>query len=209
MIETVIALLMIVNNEIKEHRIQESMSECLKGKRVASIPARAKGNDAMIMRQCTSEYKIKPVNETIRKLHNLKPKQRMKPTELWLGISTDEIQRMKESIMYNINYFYPLIYHNMSRAECMNFFKENNFPVPVKSSCVFCPFHSDKFWRSLKKENGSAWKMSVEVDKIIRDHPKLKEKQYLHKSCEPLSEINFQDNQTDLFEEECEGYCGI
>ncbi len=36
MIETVIALLMIVNNEIKEHRIQESMSECLKGKRVAS-----------------------------------------------------------------------------------------------------------------------------------------------------------------------------
>ena len=36
MIETVVALLMIVNNEIKEHRIQDSMSECLKGKRVAS-----------------------------------------------------------------------------------------------------------------------------------------------------------------------------
>ena len=36
MIETVVALLMIINNEIKEHRIQESMSECLKGKRVAS-----------------------------------------------------------------------------------------------------------------------------------------------------------------------------
>ena len=35
MIETVVALLMIVNNEIKEHRIQPSMSECLKGKRVA------------------------------------------------------------------------------------------------------------------------------------------------------------------------------
>ena len=35
MIETVIALLMIVNDEIKEHRIQESMSECLKGKRIA------------------------------------------------------------------------------------------------------------------------------------------------------------------------------
>ena len=36
MIETVIALLMIVNGEIKEHRIQESMSKCLKGKRVAN-----------------------------------------------------------------------------------------------------------------------------------------------------------------------------
>ena len=35
MIETVIALLMIIDHEIKEHRIQATMSECLKGKRVA------------------------------------------------------------------------------------------------------------------------------------------------------------------------------
>ena len=35
MIEVVIALLMIVDHEIKENRIQPSMSECLKGKRVA------------------------------------------------------------------------------------------------------------------------------------------------------------------------------
>ena len=35
MIEQVIALLMIVDHEIKEHRIQASMSDCLKGKRIA------------------------------------------------------------------------------------------------------------------------------------------------------------------------------
>ena len=35
MVEMVVALLMIVNGEIKEHRIQPSMSECLKGKRIA------------------------------------------------------------------------------------------------------------------------------------------------------------------------------
>lgn len=35
MVEVVVALLMIVNGEIKEHRIQESMSKCLKGKRIA------------------------------------------------------------------------------------------------------------------------------------------------------------------------------
>jgi hypothetical protein len=34
-VETVVALLMIVNNEIKEHRIQDSMSSCLRGKRTA------------------------------------------------------------------------------------------------------------------------------------------------------------------------------
>jgi len=35
MAELVIALLMIVNGEINEARIQTSMSECLKGKRIA------------------------------------------------------------------------------------------------------------------------------------------------------------------------------
>ena len=36
MIEVVVALLMIVNGEIKEHRIQPAMSDCLKGKRIAN-----------------------------------------------------------------------------------------------------------------------------------------------------------------------------
>ena len=35
MTELIVALLMIINGEIKEHRIQESMSDCLKGKRIA------------------------------------------------------------------------------------------------------------------------------------------------------------------------------
>ena len=35
MIETVVALLMFVNGEIKEHLIQENMAACLRGKRHA------------------------------------------------------------------------------------------------------------------------------------------------------------------------------
>jgi len=35
MVEIVVALLMIINGEIKEHRIQDSMYTCLKGKRIA------------------------------------------------------------------------------------------------------------------------------------------------------------------------------
>ena len=35
MVETVVALLMFINGEIKEHRIQENMATCLRGKRVA------------------------------------------------------------------------------------------------------------------------------------------------------------------------------
>ena len=35
MIESVVALLMFVNGEIKEHRIQDNMAACLRGKRQA------------------------------------------------------------------------------------------------------------------------------------------------------------------------------
>ena len=35
MIETVFALLLILDHEIKEHRIQDSLSSCLKAKRYA------------------------------------------------------------------------------------------------------------------------------------------------------------------------------
>ena len=48
-VETVVALLMIVNQEIKEHRIQESMSVCLKGKRIAERQLKAGGS---IQYQC-------------------------------------------------------------------------------------------------------------------------------------------------------------
>ena len=41
MVGEIVALLMFVGAEIKEHRIQPSMSECLKGKRLATRTASA------------------------------------------------------------------------------------------------------------------------------------------------------------------------
>ena len=184
-----------------------------RGKNWVTIPAFG-DRDGFNMRQCTSDYKVKPVNQTIRKLHELAPRKRMKPTELWLGISLDEIERVKESREYNITFFYPLLYKGMSRNDCVDFFKENNFPVPVKSACVFCPFHSNKFWSGIQKENGDAWEKSIKVDRAIRKatHPRTGEREvfYLHPSKRPLEEIDFDDGQESLFEGyDCEGYCGL
>jgi len=49
MIETVFALLLIIDNEIKEHRIQESLSQCLKAKRYAM---RDKSTNDRVTYQC-------------------------------------------------------------------------------------------------------------------------------------------------------------
>ncbi len=52
MSELIIALLMIVNGEIKEHRIQESMSNCLKGKRHATRGEKKYNSNSKIQHQC-------------------------------------------------------------------------------------------------------------------------------------------------------------
>ena len=64
--EVVIALLLIINGEIKEHRIQDSMSQCLKGKRVAS-----RGVSKSIEYQCIkslAETEIYMGEKSIKKL---------------------------------------------------------------------------------------------------------------------------------------------
>ena len=50
-------------------------------------------------RQCTSEYKLQPIRNKTRELLGLKPRQRSKDlfAETWIGISWDEIQRMKKA----------------------------------------------------------------------------------------------------------------
>ena len=68
MIETVVALLMIINGEIKEHRIQPSMSECLKGKRYAQ---RSETGDNLVHQCIRSEAELEQNIDgtwTIRKL---------------------------------------------------------------------------------------------------------------------------------------------
>ena len=49
MVEVVFALLLIVDNEIKEHRIQDSLSKCLKAKRYAM---RDKSENDRVSYQC-------------------------------------------------------------------------------------------------------------------------------------------------------------
>ena len=49
MVEVVFALLLIVDNKIVEHRIQDSISECLKSKRYAMKDKSSKANIEIYM----------------------------------------------------------------------------------------------------------------------------------------------------------------
>jgi len=204
-----------LNNGIPIHVVNERnllqdilKKQNLQGVRLASIPAFSESG-GMVRRQCTGEYKIQPVIKKTRELHGLKPRQRMPKTEMWLGITLDEIQRMKESQLPRIDYVYPLINQRMSRSDCYKVFKRFNFPIPPKSSCTFCPYHSDKNWKEIKQNHPKEWQQCIDVDNAIRDSSKrgLKDKMYLHRSLIPLERIEFADQQ-ELFMCE-EGFCGL
>lgn len=179
------------------------------GNRWASIPAFTE-SQGMVRRQCTAEYKINVVVQEVRKLHGLKKYQRMKPTIMYLGISLDEIQRMKQSQLYNIDYEYPLIDNKITRGDCIKFLEERSFHNIKKSSCTFCPFHNNKQWKEIKQNYPEEWEKIIAVDEAIRDKSKkgLKDKLYLHRSLKPIGEAYLQEDQEELFMCE-EGYCGI
>ena len=68
MIETVVALIMIVNNEINEHRIQQSMSDCLKGKRIAIRQLKQNSNVRYECLKSKAEIEIYLDKKHIKKL---------------------------------------------------------------------------------------------------------------------------------------------
>lgn len=177
--------------------------------RFAKIPAHTSSGGIML-RQCTAEYKIQIVIKEVRRLHKLKKHQRMKPTEMWLGISLDEIQRMKESQLYNVIYKYPLIDKRLTRSDCISFLEQNNFFNVKKSSCTFCPYHNNKAWKEIKQNYPKEWSKAVKLDKVIRNSKQfgIKDELFLHTSLKPLEKAYLQEDQEELFMCE-EGYCGI
>ncbi|GAK12219.1 hypothetical protein JCM19039_1968 [Geomicrobium sp. JCM 19039] len=110
------------------------------------------------MRQCTHEYKIKPIKDFVRRELGYETRQKIKETvHMWRGISTDEIQRVKGSEDKWIAYEHPLIDKNMNRLDCMNYIERAGYSVPPKSSCIGCPFHNNYTWREIKLNDPKSW----------------------------------------------------
>jgi len=172
------------------------------------------GKKGLMMRQCTNDYKIQPIIQQVRKLLGLKKREKIKKhikVDMLMGISKDEVFRMKSNRLPYITNVYPLIDLNMRRQDCINWFKKYYDKTPPRSACIYCPYKNDKEWIHLKTHNPEEWQQVIEFDKKIRNNSRKKEEEvYVHKSCKPIIEVdlNKEDNQLDLFDGLCEGYCG-
>jgi hypothetical protein len=174
---------------------------------------------AAIGRKCTNDYKILPILKKIKEEVGIKRGEKISKVTQWIGISWDEVQRMKESRFPWISHRFPLIETQTKRHECIAWMKAHGYPEPPRSACYYCPFHSDDEWRKLRNSSPELFKKAIDFDKQLRtvhkNHNKrLKMDVFLHKSCEPLDEIDFDSDEekgqlTWDFMAECEGMCGV
>lgn len=169
-------------------------------------------------RACTADFKVAPIIKEIRKRCGIKHGQKETTVTQWLGISYDEMQRMKLPSNPWTQHRWPLIEKRMTRTHCKDWMARNGYPEPPRSACFYCPFHDDEEWRRLKTEDPVHFAKAVEFDKTYRrlqneNHGGLRIEVYLHKSCKPLDEVDFTDKDAGQlgfdFKSECEGMCGL
>lgn len=206
----------LYQDELRIRRSGKSGKLYLKG----SIPAfvlKADGGKGLLGRKCTADYKIVPIQREVKRLIGVKRGPRDVRCMMWIGISRDEAHRMKPSRVRYIENTWPLIDAGMTRTKCLDWMSKRGFPIPPRSACTFCPFHSDHEWKNLKENHPEDWDKAVRFEQdLIAAAAKqevLRGTPYLHESCVPLSEVDLQANpsrgQLSLFGNECEGMCGV
>ena len=180
-----------------------------------SIPlfvANEDGKLALLRRQCTREYKIDIIKKVVRERLGLRPRQVAKGkvyVRAMLGISLDEVIRMRPSRESWVFNDYPLIDAGLNRENCKEIIRKAGIEVPPKSSCWFCPFHSDDYWRSLRDSRPEIWKQAVDFDRDVRQGLNgVAFPAFLHRSLVPLDEVELGD-RGEGFGNECSGVCGV
>jgi len=174
---------------------------------------------AAIGRKCTAEYKVKPIIKKVKELAGITRGQKEVTVTQWIGISYDEIQRMRDSDVPAIKHRWPLVEMEIHRHQCKEWMRDKGYPEPPRSACYYCPFHSDDEWRNLRDKDPVHFEKAVSFEKELRqsfkdNDPAMKMEIYLHNSCEPLDEIDFDSDEdkgqlTWDFQSECSGMCGV
>ncbi len=194
------------------------------GMRAISMPLRTKdaaGGEGLVRRQCTREYKIDPIERCLRQdILGLKPRQRAPRhpvIDQWFGISVDELYRVRPNDKRKpwLNFVYPLVdMKPMSRGSCLAWAERNEWTAPPRSACIGCPYRSNAEWRDLQTDAPEEFADAVAFDEAMRGKGGERGDLFIHRNCEPLKDVDLRtdderNGQISLWNEECEGMCGV
>ena len=201
------------------------------GSHFISIPAYTLNPETkdrgLIRRQCTAEFKVKPVEKYIRQFVGATPGRPVDKSitlHQYMGLSYDEpkrVIRVNQRFMAkpkNWKVHFPLFELEMTRRDCIKYLKQRVPHQVPRSACVFCPFKTNSEWKSLKEEDKKSWHRALEIDNVCRTGDGLDAHRYLHSSCVPLEDVDLRTRDEKSgqmmlptlqgFQDECEGYCG-
>lgn len=151
------------------------------------IPAFLKDGTGKLPTFCSGEWKRRVVMRYLRSL-GYGPDN---PVNLWMGMSRDESQRMKNSDVQWMKHRYPLAMElRMSRYDCIQTVLNFGWPKPPRSRCFDCPQQGNPEWREIR-ENPAEWQQAIERDRQVTDSHEV----YLHLSGVPLEAANLEEDE--------------
>ncbi|MFE7093158.1 adenine nucleotide alpha hydrolase family protein [Streptomyces erythrochromogenes] len=127
------------------------------------IPVRMANGDPG-RRNCTGDFKIKVISKWLK----TNGASADRPATVGIGISVDEIHRAnRRRSEPNQRVTYPLLDLGLRREDCIRLIREAGLPVPPKSSCFFCPFHTVDEWRAQRKFEPELFSKSEDLERFI------------------------------------------
>ena len=166
-------------------------------------------------RICTRDYKVMPISKAARRIAAIRRGQKTVGVIQWIGISLDEINRMKPSHVAWSEHRWPLIEKRITRRSCLEWMERHGYPTPPRSACVFCPLHSASEWRRLRDHEPEQFARAVQFERDVQKakSDNFRSTPYLHRSCVPLDQVDLRTDtekgQPLLWDDECEGMCGV
>lgn len=157
---------------------------------------------------CSNEWKRRVVLRYLRSVG-------VQQCDMWLGMSTDEIERLKPSDVGWVQHVWPLVGMprsvgygvQMNRRDCIQYIVNQGYPEPPKSCCVICPHRRNSQWQRQKTLYPADHQKAVDIDTAIREHDRNTGHTgvWLHEDRKPLDEIDFSkaDEQEGLFGAGC------
>lgn len=148
-----------------------------------NIPAFRKNEDGTVDKfstRCNNSWKVKVLHKYLRE-HGVRR------CVDWVGISTDEARRGNKSTGLKwIRNAYPLLDLGYSREDCIQAIQSVGWPLPLRTSCVFCPLKTNYEWLRLMYENPEDFARACDLDEKIRERrPDV----FLHSTCRPLRDV--------------------
>jgi len=152
---------------------------------------------------CSDKWKRRVVRRYLRRL-GYGPDN---PVTEWLGISLDEIHRLRQSDVDWVETRWSLVFDvPLRRVECETIIERYGLPLPSKSACWMCPHLTNDEWRDVRDNDPDDFEQAIRLDAQIRAADS-RGGVFLHPSRMPLADADLGAEAAPLPLLECANSC--